>query len=118
MLMLHAHVTTWTIALILFVVNLFLLSSDNQKARKITHMILRVFYILLIITGGALVFAYHFWWTAVVKALLALLLIYLMEAILNKGAKGALKGGTRTLYTVLFIVDIILVFYFGYGVIG
>lgn len=52
--MTHMHITSWVIALILVFVAYGLYSSGNSKGAKITHMILRLFYIIVIITGAQL----------------------------------------------------------------
>ncbi len=49
--MIHSHVTAWALALILFLVALFLHKSGKAKGFKIVQMILRVFYLLIIGTG-------------------------------------------------------------------
>lgn len=48
--MTHAHITSWLITIVLFFVAVSLLRSGSSKA-KIVQMVLRLFYILTIITG-------------------------------------------------------------------
>lgn len=57
--MTHMHITSWVIALILVFVAYGLYSSGNSKGAKITHMILRLFYIIVIITGAQALFKVH-----------------------------------------------------------
>lgn len=108
------HVWSWTIALILFIVSYVLLKSGKMKGQKITQMILRVFYILVAGTGIGLIVKYNFMTDAAIKGVLALILIGLMEMILIKGRK---NEGTGLLW-ILFAIDIVLVFFYGYVRIG
>jgi hypothetical protein len=108
------HVATWSIALLLFIVSFVLLKMGQMKGQKITHMILRVFYILVAGTGIGLVVSYNFIGDALIKGILALILLVLMEMILIKGRDRERTG----LFWALFIIDLIFVFYYGYGVIS
>jgi preprotein translocase subunit YajC len=111
----HIHVTLWTILLILFIASFVMLRGNKEKGQKITHMILRLFYILVLLSGLHLVAAlYHFSSLAVIKGLIGLLVIVSMELVLVRGKKG--KNITPSL--LLLIVSLVLVFYFGYVVLG
>ncbi len=59
--MTHLHITTWVVALILLFVSYSLYSSGSAKGAKITHMILRLFYILIILTGAELFVRFANW---------------------------------------------------------
>ncbi|MED1202485.1 YisL family protein [Heyndrickxia acidicola] len=112
--MLHntdAHITTWVITLILFIVALFLHNSKNEKGFKIVHMVIRLFYILIIITGGLLFFNNQSLNPALygVKMLVGLLVIAVMEMLLIRLKKGKGTG----LFWVLFIILLLAVFYLG-----
>ncbi|MFD1708021.1 YisL family protein [Siminovitchia sediminis] len=99
----HAHITTWVVALILFAVVLILRKGGNQKGAKITHMILRVFYLLIILTG-VLLFSRHQGFNPALyglKFLGGVIVIVMMEMVLVRGAKGR---NTGLLWTVLIIV--------------
>src|SRR5690625_2551945 len=100
--LLHSHVTSWGVALILFVIALVLLSSGKMKGLKIVHMILRLFFILILITGISLLFYINFPISFIIKGLLAIWLIYTMEMILGKGAKGMLDGRMKVSFGVQF----------------
>lgn len=50
----HAHITTWVVALILFFVAVGLHNAGKNKGMKIVHMTLRLFYLLIILTGALL----------------------------------------------------------------
>jgi hypothetical protein len=57
--LIHGHITGWVLALILFVVALFLLKSGKEKGAKIVKMILRVLYVLIFATGLGLLFTVY-----------------------------------------------------------
>lgn len=50
--MTHWHITSWVVALILVFVSYGLYGAGKAKGAKITHMILRLFYIIIILTGA------------------------------------------------------------------
>jgi hypothetical protein len=48
----HLHITTWVIGIVLFFVAVTM--KNGSKGQKITHMVLRLFYVFIILTGVAL----------------------------------------------------------------
>lgn len=86
----HLHITTWVIGLILFFVAYGLHKSGKAKGSKISHMALRLFYVLIIITGAALFFIHSSIDAALygVKFILGLLVIGFMEMVLVRTKKG------------------------------
>jgi uncharacterized membrane protein SirB2 len=114
---LHAHVGFWTLALILFVISYLLQRSGKKTGQKITQMILRLDFILVIITGVKLVSVYYgngvYGWPSI-KGLFGLLLITMMELILTRGSKDKSTG----VLWVLLLIAIAAVFYIGYSVLG
>lgn len=113
--LLHSHVSSWIIGIILFVLALVFLKSGKMKGLKITQMILRVFYIIIFLTGVALLLEINFAAYATVKALLAFGLIYVMEMILVRGSKGTLDAGKAKSFGASFLVLLVAVLYLGYG---
>jgi uncharacterized membrane protein SirB2 len=111
---LHSHVSSWAITLLLFIISFALLKAGKQKGQKITHMILRLFYILTVVTGAGLLFQWKFDPMALLKAVLAIWVISAMELILVRTAKGQAK----TSYWIQLAVSLVLVFILGYGVLG
>ncbi|HET7629680.1 MAG TPA: DUF1516 family protein [Bacillales bacterium] len=112
---LQVHIYSWTITLLLFVVVFILAKSGKApKPQKIIHMILRVFFVLTLLTGIGLVVSYNFASATLIKGALGILLIVLMELITGKARDRERTGWL----SAAFIVDLVLVFYFGYGVIG
>lgn len=107
------HVYSWTITLILFVICFALLKAGKMKPQKIVHMILRLFYILTLLTGIGIIFSYNFMGAALIKGALAIILLILMELLLVKTR----DRDNTAFYWILFLIDLVLVFYYGYVVI-
>lgn len=105
----HLHITTWVVALILF----FIAAASGSKSKGI-HMVLRLFYIFIIITGGAL---FMEWRDKVtdggmnydIKALLGILVIGFMEMILGRKS----KGKSVTVFWVLFAIVLFATLFMG-----
>lgn len=109
--MIHAHVTSWFFALILFVIALLLNKNGKAKGFKIVQMIIRVLYLLIIITGGTLVIQYYqVSLLYFVKAAAGLWVIFLIEMILLRAS----RNGKSTVLWYQFVVALLLVFYLGY----
>lgn len=106
----HLHITTWVIALVLFIVAAMM--NRESKGRKISHMILRLFYILIIITGLALFIE----WSSSdamqygLKFLFGILTIGMMEMVLVRSK----KQKPVTLFWVLFAVFFFVTLFFGF----
>ncbi|KMM38948.1 DUF1516 family protein [Guptibacillus hwajinpoensis] len=110
--MLHAHYTAWGLTLIVFMTSYFLMRAGKGKAQNVTHTILRILYILTVVSGMFLVFGYHFWGPSLVKMVVALWLLFSMEMILVRGV----KGKTIWAFWLQFLFAFMLVFFYGYYV--
>lgn len=111
--MIHAHVTAWLLALILFVIALFLHKNGNKKGFKIIQMVIRVLYLIIIGTGiGLLSMVYHINWEYVLKAVGGLWVIASLEMILSRTA----KNRRTSVYWIQFAVAFALVLYLGFAV--
>lgn len=107
----HLHITTWVIGLVLF----FLAATGIVKSKGV-HMALRLFYILIIISGGAL---YYEWAIASradatgmdydMKFLFGILLIGMMEMVLVRQK----KNKSTTIFWGLFVVFLFLTLFYG-----
>ncbi|MDN4492274.1 YisL family protein [Ureibacillus aquaedulcis] len=103
----HLHITTWVVALILFFVAAF-----ASKSKGI-HMVLRLFYILVIITGGALFIEAMDYGQGMqygIKFLLGIIVIGMMEMVLVRQA----KNKPTTIFWVLFVISLFAVLYMGF----
>lgn len=106
----HLHITTWVVAIILFLVAAFM--QRDSKGRKITHMVLRLFYILIIITGLTLFIE----WSSSdpmlygIKFLLGILTIGMMEMVLVRSK----KQKPVTMFWALFAVFLFATMFIGF----
>ncbi|MCJ7840379.1 YisL family protein [Lederbergia sp. NSJ-179] len=106
-----AHISTWVIAIILFIVAVFLHKSGKEKAMKIVQMILRVFYLLIIATGVLLFSKFSSIDPALygVKFLFGVIVIAMMEMVLIRTKLGKKTGVFWTILVIAFVVT----FYIG-----
>ncbi|RID86200.1 DUF1516 family protein [Peribacillus asahii] len=103
----HLHITTWVIGLILFFVTYSMLKGGNPKA-KMMHMITRLFFILIFLSGGMLISDFGVYAT---KMIVGLLVIAFMEMVLVRTAK---RKSTGVMWT-LFILSLLFVLYLGFS---
>lgn len=80
----HLHITAWVIGIILFFVTYSMYKSGNPKA-KMLHMITRLFYLLIILTGGMLITDFGAY---AVKMIVGIIVIAAMEMVLVRTKKG------------------------------
>ncbi|WP_416151208.1 YisL family protein [Salipaludibacillus sp. HK11] len=108
----HPHIFTWVVAVILFIVAVVLFKNGMAKQMKIVHMVLRLFYILIIITGGILFFEFasidHMMYG--LKTVLGIVLIGFSEMVLVRMTKGKSTKGVLIGLVVSFIVILYLGF--------
>jgi ABC-type transport system involved in cytochrome c biogenesis permease subunit len=104
----HAHITAWAVAILLFMIAVF--QERKQAKTKIIHMILRLFYLLIIGTGAwmlhsiASIPALY-----VVKTIVGIWVIFAMEMILVRKK----KGKSTNVFWLQFTVAFVLVLYLG-----
>jgi hypothetical protein len=109
--LIHAHITAWVLALILFVVALFLHKGGKEKGAKIVQMILRVLYLLIIATGVGLLFTVYkidVWY--ILKAVVGLWIIGLFEMILGR----VVNKRRTSVFWIQFVIAWVLVLYLGF----
>lgn len=113
--MTHAHITSWLIALILFVIAWSLTNSGKERAAKILQMVLRLFYIFIVVTGIMLLMKidptplYH------VKAVMGFIVISFMELAMVKKSKEKPASVYLLLFVLFFIATVSLGFYLPLG---
>lgn len=103
----HLHITTWVVALILFFVAAFATKSKG------IHMVLRLFYILVIITGGALFIEAMDYGQGMqygIKFLLGIIVIGMMEMVLVRQA----KNKPTTTFWIIFAISLFAVLFMGF----
>lgn len=110
--MVHAHMTAWFLALILFFVSLGLHKSGKEKGSKIVQMVLRVVYLLILLTGGMLLFSIStITIMYVLKAAVGLWVIAMLEMILIRTK----KNEKASILWIQFVVALLLVLYLGFS---
>ncbi len=112
----QSHIGSWAILVLLFLVSYFLLKGGVRKGAKIVHMILRLFFVIMVVTGIGMLFILKFPAMYVVKGILAIILIGAMEMLLTRTSKGTI-GSKAPMYWVIVIVTLVLVLLLGFGVI-
>ncbi|KIN50119.1 YisL family protein [Bacillus subtilis] len=107
--MTHLHITTWVVALILLFVSYSLYSSGSAKGAKITHMILRFFYILIILTGAELFVRFANWNGEYAgKMILGIITVGLMEMLLIRKKKEKSTGGLWIGFVIVLLLTVLL----------
>jgi uncharacterized membrane protein len=110
--MIHGHITAWVLALILFVVAVFLHKGGKEKGAKIVQMILRVLYLLIIGTGiMMLTQVYRIDLQYILKAVVGIWVIGLFEMILSRIA----TDRKTSVFWIQFVVALALVLYLGFS---
>ncbi|PIC62798.1 hypothetical protein CSV79_15200 [Sporosarcina sp. P13] len=106
----HMHIFTWVVAIVVFLVSASM--AKGTKGKKITHMILRLFYILIIISGAALFFVHMSLDSMLygIKFVLGLLTIGFMEMVLVRGNKGKNTGFMWILFVVFLLATLFVGF--------
>lgn len=108
--MTHAHITTWVLALILFFVALGLHNSGKAKGAKIVQMVLRLFYILIIVTGALMLHSIaSISFEYVLKTIIGIWVIASLEMILVRTAKNKSTKGSW----IQLVISFIIVMYLG-----
>lgn len=107
----HAHITTWVIAIILFFVAVGLHNAGKKKGMKVVHMILRLFYLLIILTGALLFWKHQGINPALygIKGLVGIWVIGMFEMILVR----LNKGKSTKMFWIQLIIALIIVLYLG-----
>lgn len=83
--MAHLHITSWVIAFVLVGLVTTFARGGREKAAKISHMILRVFYLLILYSGGSLFASYSVYGALIIiKVLVGLWVIAAMEMVCVK----------------------------------
>ncbi|MYL32287.1 DUF1516 family protein [Pontibacillus yanchengensis] len=113
----HLHITSWVLALVLLGLSTWFYRFGKQKQGKITHMVLRLDYLLILYSGGSLLGGYFGGDTSgymielIVKVISGLWVIYAMEMILIRSNK---QHGTRSGW-IQFWIAIVLALVLGFG---
>ncbi len=113
--MIHGHVTAWALALILFIIAIFLHKGGKAKGFKVLQMILRVLYLVIIGTGIGLLFTFknipdQYIMLYILKVVTGLWIIGLFDMILGRVA----NNRRTSVFWIQFVVAWLLVLYLGF----
>lgn len=100
----HFHLTTWIIGIILFFVTFAMLKGGNPKV-KMMHMVTRLFYILIFLSGGMLISDFGAY---ALKMFVGIAVIAFMEFVLVRTKKEKPTAIFWTLFVVLFVYVVYL----------
>lgn len=104
----HLHITTWVVGIVIF-----LIAALMGKRSKGLHMTLRLFYVLIIITGGALFIEAMDYGQGMLygfKFLGGILVIGMMEMVLVRQKKNKPTG----MFWILFAVFLLITLFLGF----
>ncbi|GAA0328161.1 hypothetical protein GCM10008967_18300 [Bacillus carboniphilus] len=104
----QSHAGSWAILIILFLISYF------ARKQKISVMLQRLFYIIMLVSGIGMVFIMGFPLLYVVKGFLAILLIGTMEMLTIRSRKGSPVGGIWAGFVILLAIVVLI----GYDVIS
>ncbi|MFD1206707.1 MULTISPECIES: YisL family protein [Sporosarcina] len=107
----HFHIFTWVVGIIVFLVAAVM--ANGSKGKKITHMIARLFYVLILFSGILLFIKGMDYGRGAeygIKFLLGLLTIGMMEMVLVRSQKGKSVG----VLWILFFVFLFATMFFGF----
>lgn len=114
----HLHVGAWFIALVLVFVVVLLNKQQKDRGAKIVQMILRLFYIVILISGIQLLWNYFhgsdYLVLALVKSFAGLWVISAMEMLSIRSSKGQSTKSSWVQLVIAFALAIVL----GYGVLS
>ncbi len=105
----HFHILTWVVGIIVFIVASGM--EPGTKNRKIMHMVARLFYVLIIISGALLFFAHSGIDPMLygIKFLFGLLTVGMMEMVLIRSQ----KNKDVKMFWILFVVFLLVTMFLG-----
>lgn len=112
----HMHIMSWVAAIVLLFIAMSLLKKGNQSSYKMTHMILRVVYLIIIGTGTMMILSIDSFSKLpagmsgeyISKVVLGVASIGLMEMVLGKMSKGKSAKGMLIGLAVVLILTVSL----------
>lgn len=111
----HLHIFSWVVGIIVFLIAAT--QPLDSKVRKIMKMVVRVFYILIIITGLALFIKFMSGDAALygIKFVLGIVTIGMMEMVFARQAKNKPAQLFWILFAVSVLVTVALGFHLPFG---
>lgn len=107
--MAHLHITSWVVALVLVGLATMFYRAGKDKAAKISQMILRLDYLLVLFSGGWLFSSYsNYGPLVIIKVIAGLWVLASMEGVTAKYKKKKPAGGWWLSLAIAAIIAIIL----------
>lgn len=110
----HLHLGAWIIAFILLFAVVLLHKQGNARAAKIVQMILRLFYIVILISGIILLWGYFhgskYLVVALIKSFMGIWLIGAMEMVSIRTAKEQATKSAWIQLIIAFVITLVLGF--------
>ncbi|NGP45882.1 DUF1516 family protein [Bacillaceae bacterium SIJ1] len=103
-----SHAGSWAFVVLLFILSFFMIRV------KFLPMILRLFYVIMLVTGVYILIQYAFPINYLIKGILAVITIGLMEATLGRKK----RGENANVFFVISLALLVVIILLGYGVIG
>jgi hypothetical protein len=107
--MTHFHILTWVVGIIVFIVASGM--EPGTKNRKIMHMVARLFYVLILVSGLMLFFGHSSLDPMMygIKFLFGLLTVGMMEMVLVRSQ----KNKDVKMFWILFVVFVVITMFLG-----
>lgn len=107
----NEHALSWVFAFVLFFITIGLHKAGKHKLVKIVQMVLRLFYMIIIITGILLLMSIDkISFLYILKTAVGIWVIGTLEFILTR----MMKDKLTKVFWVQFIISVVIVFYLGY----
>lgn len=110
----QSHTGSWAILVLVFLLTFLLVKGGKERAAKIAGMVLRLFYVIMLVSGAGMLFGLSFPLMYIIKAVLAVIMIGMMEAVIGRSRR---KESTGVFWGVLLVL-LVLVVLMGFGVIS
>jgi|GEM_PF-755428 len=106
----YTHEGSWIFVAILFFLTVFLYKKSSKKSATITQMFLRIFYLLMILSGLGMIIAFNFPLFYTTKGIIAVVMVGFMEVCCGRLAKNAPYFTLFIVSTILLIVVLLMGF--------
>ncbi|TDF92339.1 DUF1516 family protein [Paenibacillus piri] len=103
----QSHAGTWALMLIAFILSVIF------QRQKVTSIILKVLYLIMLVSGIGMLFMLGFPLLFVLKGVLAIILIGMMEVILARRR----RNQPELIMWLIWLVALVLILLLGFGVI-
>lgn len=104
------HQGSWAILAVFFLIAFLLYRSRKVKAGTILHMIARLFYVIMLVSGVGMLAAINFDLFYVTKGLIAILMLAFMEVAAGKAKRNENSLGSLFIVLLLLLVVVLMGF--------